>query len=253
MNRSGVQSKAHTSRARSAFRGQDSSTRFVSYFRVSTDRQGASGLGLDAQREAVSRYVAAANGSVIAEFTEVETGTRKKQRPQMVAALATCRLKRATLVIAKLDRLARNVHFVSGLMESGVEFVACDNPHATKVLIHIMAAFAEYEAEAISRRTIEALAAAKARGVKLGNPNLKPGDSSGLAHAARQARTARASERAEDVMHYIAAAQKAGCNSLGSIARALVARGIETPGGRTNWVAEQVRRVLLHVKRIGLE
>jgi DNA invertase Pin-like site-specific DNA recombinase len=218
--------------------------RFVSYFRVSTDRQGASGLGLEAQRDAVARHVAAAGGIVIAEFTEVETGTKKRHRPQMAAALAACRLKRATLVIAKLDRLARNVHFVSGLMESGVEFVACDNPHATRVLIHIMAAFAEYEAEAISRRTREALAAAKARGVKLGNPQLRPGDRWGLAREARKARIAKANERAEDVMHYVLAARRAGCATLGEIAAALMARGIEAPRGGAQWSREQVRRVI---------
>jgi len=222
----------------------NSGGRFVSYFRVSTDRQGSSGLGLEAQREAVSRHVAGAGGIVIAEFTEIETGTKKRYRPQMAAALAACRLKRATLVIAKLDRLARNVHFVSGLMESCVDFVACDNPHATPVLIHIMAAFAEYEAEAISRRTKEALAAAKARGVRLGNPHLRPGDRFGLAREARKARIIRADKRAEDVMHYVVAARNAGCSTLGEIAAALMARGIETPRGGTQWSREQVRRVI---------
>jgi DNA invertase Pin-like site-specific DNA recombinase len=227
--------------------------RFVAYFRVSTARQGSSGLGLDAQREAVGRHVVAARGILVGEFTEVETGTRKRYRPEMAAALATCRLKRAVLVIAKLDRLARNVHFVSGLMESGVEFVACDNPHATRVLIHIMAAFAEYEAEAISRRTKEALAAAKARGVKLGNPNLRPGYRFGLALEGRKARKAQANRRAEDVMHYIEAARRAGCQSLGEIARALMARGIETATGRSHWTAEQVKRVIDRCSRKKLE
>jgi DNA invertase Pin-like site-specific DNA recombinase len=228
-----------------------SAPRFVAYFRVSTDRQGSSGLGLDAQRQAVARHIDSAKGILIAEFTEVETGTRKRHRPQMAAALATCRLKRAILVIAKLDRLARNVHFVSGLMESGIEFLACDNPHATRVLIHIMAAFAEYEAEAISRRTKEALAQAKARGVKLGNPNLRPGDRFGLALEGRKARMAKATERAEDVMHYVEAARRAGCQSLSEIARALTARGIETATGCSSWSAQQVKRVIARCPQKG--
>src|SRR5215470_7147974 len=161
--------------------------RFVSYYRVSTAQQGASGLGLEAQREAVSRHVAAAGGVLVGEFTEIESG-KKNDRPQIAAALADCRLRRATLVIAKLDRLARNVAFISNLMESGVDFVACDNPHATRLTIHILAAVAEHEREMISTRTVAALAAAKARGIKLGNPQLKPGDR----WAARTARQARA-------------------------------------------------------------
>jgi DNA invertase Pin-like site-specific DNA recombinase len=148
---------------------------FPPYYRVSTTQQGASGLGLDAQREAVARHVAGAQGTIVAEFQEIESGKRN-DRPQIAAALAACRWRRATLVIAKLDRLARNVHFISSLMESGVDFVACDNPHATRLTIHILAAVAEHEREMISQRTIAALAAAKARGVKLGNPDLKPGD-----------------------------------------------------------------------------
>src|SRR6267378_4021915 len=164
--------------------------RFVSYYRVSTAQQGASGLGLDAQREAVARHVAGAAGVIVAEFQEIESGKRN-DRPQIAAALAACRLRRAALVIAKLDRLARNVHFISNLMESGVDFVACDNPHATRLAIHILAAVAEHEREMISQRTIAALAAAKARGVKLGNPHLTPGDT----RRARLARKARSEER----------------------------------------------------------
>ena len=142
----------------------------VAYYRVSTDRQGASGLGLDAQRQAVARHIG--TGTLAAEFTEIESGRRDKNRPQLAAALQEAKKRRAVLVIAKLDRLARNVHFVSGLMESGVEFVAADMPTANRLTIHVMAAFAEHEREAISQRTREGLAAAKARGTVLGNPNL---------------------------------------------------------------------------------
>lgn len=153
---------------------------FVSYLRVSTQKQGASGLGLDAQRNAVEHFVSGANGTLIAEYQEVETGKGSDalvKRPTLRAALEFCRKQGATLVIAKLDRLARNVHFVSGLMESRAKFVACDMPEANELTIHIMAAFAEHEAKRISQRTKEALAAAKARGVALGASgaaNLKP-------------------------------------------------------------------------------
>lgn len=153
---------------------------FVSYLRVSTQKQGASGLGLDAQRESVKRFVDSAQGTLICEYQEVETGKGSDalvKRPTLKAALEFCRKQGATLVIAKLDRLARNVHFVSGLMESRVKFVACDMPEANELTIHIMAAFAEHEAKRISQRTKEALAAAKARGVVLGTSgaaNLKP-------------------------------------------------------------------------------
>jgi DNA invertase Pin-like site-specific DNA recombinase len=144
----------------------------VAYYRVSTDRQGQSGLGLDAQREAVRRYASSGPHAIAAEFTEIESGKRHTNRPQLAAALAECRRHRATLVIAKLDRLARNVHFISGLMESGTEFLACDMPHATPVTIHILAAIAEHERKMISERTRAALAATKARGTRLGNPRL---------------------------------------------------------------------------------
>ncbi len=146
--------------------------RLVAYLRVSTDKQGRSGLGLEAQRAAVVRHAAAsAGGSIIGEHVEVESG-RKKDRPQLAAALADCRARRAVLVIAKLDRLARNVHFVAGLMESGVEFVASDMPTVNRLTVHILAVVAEEEARMISARTKAALDAAKARGVKLGNPHL---------------------------------------------------------------------------------
>lgn len=115
--------------------------RFVSYVRVSSDRQGKSGLGMEAQREAVTHYIAG-QGRLLSEFQEVESAKSHKNRPQLLAALAECRKQRATLVIAKLDRLARNVAFISALMESDAEFVCCDNPHATPLMLHMLAAFA---------------------------------------------------------------------------------------------------------------
>jgi DNA invertase Pin-like site-specific DNA recombinase len=147
------------------------SGKFIAYYRVSTVRQGQSGLGLEAQQESVRRYLNGGDWELLAEHQEVETGKGADaldKRPQLKAALAECRKQGATLIIAKLDRLARNVHFVSGLMESRVRFVACDMPEANELTIHIMAAFAEHEAKRISQRTKEALAVAKTRGVKLG-------------------------------------------------------------------------------------
>jgi DNA invertase Pin-like site-specific DNA recombinase len=141
---------------------------FIAYYRVSTDRQRARDLGLEAQRAAVLHQIAA--GQLAAEYIETETGKKHADRPQLLAALQECRSKKATLVIAKLDRLARNVAFISALIESGADFVCCDNPHANRLMLHMLAAFAEHEREQISQLTKAALAAAKRRGVELGNP-----------------------------------------------------------------------------------
>ena len=143
---------------------------FIAYFRVSTERQGRSGLGLEAQRKAVADFLNGGNWSLVAEFTEVESG-KKNERPQLAAALAAARIHGATLVIAKIDRLSRNAHFLLGLKEGGVDFVAVDLPSANRLTVGIMALVAEQEREAISARTKAALEAAKARGTKLGNPN----------------------------------------------------------------------------------
>jgi DNA invertase Pin-like site-specific DNA recombinase len=142
----------------------------IAYYRVSTDRQGASGLGLDAQRQAVARHLG--SRLLVAEFTEIESGRRHTNRPQLLAALAECRKRRAVLLIARLDGLARNVAFISALMENGTDFVACDMPTANRLTIHILAAVAEHEREMISQRTKAALAEAKRRGTILGNPRI---------------------------------------------------------------------------------
>lgn len=152
---------------RSGVNKRNKEERFVIYHRVSTARQGASGLGLEAQAEAVALFLASRPHEVLSTYTEVESG-KKSDRPELQKALAECRKHKATLLIAKLDRLARNVHFISGLMEAGVEFLAVDNPHATKLMVHLLAAFAEHEREMISKRTRDALQAAKTRGIKLG-------------------------------------------------------------------------------------
>lgn len=145
------------------------SGKFITYYRVSTQRQGLSGLGLDAQRDSVRQYLNGGSWEVVGEFVEIESGRKSDdQRPQLAAALAACKRNGAVLLVAKLDRLARNVHFVSGLMQAGVKFVAVDLPEANDLTLHVMAAFAEHEAKRISQRTKDALAAAKARGVVLG-------------------------------------------------------------------------------------
>jgi DNA invertase Pin-like site-specific DNA recombinase len=153
--------------------------KMVAYYRVSTRKQGQSGLGLEAQRMAVTKYAGEKGGQIVAEYTEVETGKRA-DRPTLQEALGHAKLSGATLVIAKLDRLARNVRFTAELMESGVEFVACDNPNANKLTIQILAAVAEDEARRTSQRTTQALEAAKARGVKLGSA--RPGHWEGREH-----------------------------------------------------------------------
>jgi DNA invertase Pin-like site-specific DNA recombinase len=219
--------------------------KFIAYYRVSTKRQGISGLGLDAQREAVSVFLASLSGELVAEFVEVEHGTRKGNgRPQFAAALAQCRLHNAVLVIAKLDRLARNVAFISNLMESAVDFVACDFPEANRLTIHILAAVAEHEAEMISTRTKAALAVAKRNGVVLG------GDRGNLAKVYRKGakasaivRKERAESRAADLLPVIQTIKAEGAVSLRDIAEGLNQRGIPTARGK-EWSAVQVYRVL---------
>jgi len=216
----------------------------VAYYRVSTARQGQSGLGLEAQQRAVADYLNGGRHKLVETFTEVESGKRKN-RPELAKALAACRLHKATLVIAKLDRLARNVAFTSSLMEAGVDFVAVDFPQANRLTIHILAAVAEHEAAMISTRTKAALAAAKARGVKLGNPQNLSDDARRKGRAVSiGTRRANAAKRAADVLPAIEAARDNGATSLREIAGALNAQGITAPrGGR--WAAAQVRLVLM--------
>ena len=220
---------------------------FVAYFRVSTDKQGRSGLGLEAQEAAVMGWLNGGKWSLIETFTEQERGKRHENRPQLRAALDLCRRRKATLVIAKLDRLARNVHFVSGLLESGVNFVCADMPEADRAFLQMAAVFAEWEATKISERTKAALKAKKARGTLLGFANP---DRQGM--SAKQAARIRGSKISQDADQFaantlpvIAAIRKAGINSLNGIAKALNDRGIPTARG-TSWYAATVKNVTAH-------
>jgi DNA invertase Pin-like site-specific DNA recombinase len=211
---------------------------FVAYYRVSTDRQGRSGLGLEAQQEAVRSYLNGGDWQLIGEFTETESG-RKDERPELEKALALCRKRKAKLVIAKLDRLSRNLAFIARLMDAGVEFVAVDNPHANKLTIHILAAVAQHEREMIAERTKAALQAAKARGKRLGRNGAEQ-----LAPAYRD----QAVERARALAPMVAEIRAAGASSLREIAVGLNTRGLLTLQGKP-WSAMQVKRMLERVTR----
>jgi len=215
--------------------------KFIAYYRVSTKRQGRSGLGLEAQEAAVRDFLNGGNWRLVKEFTEIESGKRT-DRPQLEKAFQACRVYGAKLIIAKLDRLARNVAFISNLMESGVEFEAVDFPQANRLTIHIMAAMAEHEAKMISERTKAALAAAKRRGVKLGGDRGARLTAQARA-AGRAALQAKAQERADDLAATVKELQAAGCESLRAIADGLEARGIPAARGGT-WSAVQVSRLL---------
>jgi DNA invertase Pin-like site-specific DNA recombinase len=216
----------------------------VAYCRVSTKRQGQSGLGLEAQQAAVGQHVRSTSATLLAAYTEIESGTHS-QRPQLIAALAKCRETGAILVIAKLDRLARNVAFLSALMDGDVEFRALDLPGASRFHLHIMAAVAEQEASAISERTKAALKAAKARGVKLGHP-------ANLTDASRRAsivsRQAAVAARNQLIIPLIRAWRKARW-SLQRIATELGTLRVALPRGGVAWQPAQVRRVLNVARR----
>ncbi len=219
---------------------------FVSYLRVSTAKQGHSGLGLEAQRKAVADYLNGGQWQLVTEVVEIESGKRS-DRPKLEEALRLCRLHNATLVIAKLDRLSRDAHFLLGLEKAGVDFVAADMPSANRLTVGIMAMVADEERRMISRRTKEALAAAKARGKKLGGNrgNLSGGGTKG--HVASLAtRQAKARSRASDLAPVIEELKASGAVSLRQIAAGLNAKGIRTARGGV-WSAMQVQRVMERV------
>jgi len=217
--------------------------KWVSYLRVSTGRQGRSGLGLEAQRSSVTDFLNGGRWKLISEHVEIESGKRSDNRPQLEAALAACRLHGAKLLIAKLDRLSRDAHFLLGLDKAGVDFVAADMPNANRLTVGIMAMVAEEERRMISARTKAALAAAKRRGVVLGGDRGKP-PTAKMRKRSAAVRQESASKRAADLKPTIEELQAAGVTSLRGIAAALSARGIPTSRGEGEWSAVQVQRVL---------
>lgn len=233
-------------------------TDYVAYMRVSTAQQGRSGLGLEAQRAAITGFLRPDDRLISPEFVETESG-KHDNRPELAKALNRCKLTGATLLVAKLDRLSRNVAFIATLQDAGVQFIAADMPEANELTIHVMAAMAQHERKAISKRTKEALAAAKARGKALGgwreyspdhpehgNPR-KPVDHR-QGTAARQARAADFNARVGQAISEI---QATGASGLAEIARRLNEEGIRTRRGG-HWQATQVARVLLNIKAIDM-
>jgi len=220
------------------------SARFVAYYRVSTTRQGQSGLGLDAQQAACESFVKNRSGQIIEAFTEVESG-KKNDRPKLQRALHLAKVTGSTLLIAKLDRLSRNAAFLLALRDSGVEFVAADMPDASFLTVGLLAVFAQHEREAISARVKAALAAAKARGQKLGRPSSEEFD-----RVAAEGRKAglkvivqKAAERSALYAPIIDDVKAAGISSLSGIASELNKRGIKTPRGGS-WYATSVKNVI---------
>jgi len=212
--------------------------RFIAYYRVSTAAQSASGLGLEAQQAAVRAYLKGREGEPMREFTEIESG-KNNERPQLRAALELCRLTGATLLIAKLDRLSRNAAFLLSLRDAGVDFIAVDNPTANRLTVGILAVVAEDERERISTRTKDALAAAKARGVKLGNP---VGFAGAVYREGGEAAKATADAFAAKLLPTVKGLQADGL-SLNAIARRLEADGYRTARGGA-WTATAVKNLL---------
>jgi DNA invertase Pin-like site-specific DNA recombinase len=212
-------------------------TRFVSYFRVSTTKQGLEGTGIGAQKEAVARYLASLDCELIGAFEEVESGANNK-RPQLTAAIQLAKSRKAILVIAKLDRLTRNAAFLLQLQDSGIDFVACDMPNADKLSVGIIALLAQRERQLISERTKAGLAIAKKRGVVLGNPN----PDASLKKAV-EANIQRKQEFASAAIKIIREIQSTGVETLAHIAECMNKRGEKTPRGG-QWTATAVKRIV---------
>lgn len=214
----------------------------ISYVRVSTARQGRSGLGMEAQREAISRFAASEGYEVLEEFMEVETGKGSdalSRRPKLAEALAVARRKKCAVVVSKLDRLGRDVHFISGLMAHGIQFIVTElGTNVDPFMLHLWAAIDEKELKVIQKRTKDALAAAKARGVVLGGPRLDEARIIG-----HQVIKENADQHAAKVLSVIQTVQRAGAKTLREIAAALNDKGVQTRRGG-QWHASSVRNVL---------
>ena len=212
---------------------------FISYLRVSTSKQGDSGLGLEAQREAVRRCIGEAR--LLAEFVEIESGKRS-DRVELAKALDQCRCTGATLIVAKLDRLSRNLKFLATMLEGDVRFIAADNPSANELTLGILSVVAQAEVRAISDRTKAALAAAKARGVKLGNPRGRPFQAAEIARGRATVKSG-ADDRAKGLVPVLDDLRASGVTSYAAMARGLSERGVKTArGGR--WTPMQVKRIV---------
>jgi DNA invertase Pin-like site-specific DNA recombinase len=218
--------------------------KFVSYCRVSTAKQGASGLGLEAQQETIRQYLNGGEWELIKEFVEVESG-KNNDRPELAKALKRCQLTGATLLVAKLDRLSRDIHFITSLEKAGIEFTVCDFPTANKFTIHIFAALAQYERELISQRTKAALGAKKARGAVLGKPeNLTRAAADQGREKGRKAKLAKADQFAVQVGPTVQEYRTQGM-SLNSIATKLNAESILTASGKQGtWTPTAVKNLL---------
>ena len=218
--------------------------KFVAYFRVSTDRQGKSGLGLDAQRERVMNYLNGGSWSLIGEFTEVESG-RINERPALADAVKLCKKEKATLVVATLDRLTRDLAFGATLLnDTKVKFVCADFPEASREMLQMRMVFAEWEARRIGERTKAALAELKKKGKKLGSPSPKIGSAAGVKRI--QDKADAYADRVGPVVREII--RKTGAKTMRDIAQELAYRGIETPRGNVEWHASQVANLLKRIK-----
>jgi DNA invertase Pin-like site-specific DNA recombinase len=223
--------------------------KFISYLRVSTAKQGINGHGIRAQRQAIENYLNGGGWELLGEYVEQESG-RKNDRPQLDAALEHCRLTGATLVIAKLDRLSRNAAFLLQLQDAGVKFVAADNPQANNLTVGLLAVIAQDEAQRISERTKAGLQAARAKGVKLGNPNGAAHLGSKHQHLAAAAVKGHAQDFAAALAPTVQAIQEQGHTSLSAIARELNARSIKTARGG-KWHASTVKNLLNRIQPQG--
>lgn len=224
---------------------------FIAYYRVSTTKQEISGLGLAAQKEMVRKYLDGGSWEVLNEFKEIESG-KKDNRPELLKAIKLCQLKNAKLVVSKLDRLSRDIHFITSLQKSGIKFVVAENPDMNELTVHIFAAMAQHERKLISKRTKEALAQAKKRGVKLGNPAILAGGQiagSGNTTNARLVKTEMANDYALKMKDIIEDIKNAGFTSLRGIADELNNLGFTTRRDM-KWTANSVRICTIRYKTL---